>query len=33
MMADWSLNIDVEMIYEQDLFGSTFNFKIMKLYI
>lgn len=32
MMADWNLSIDVEMIYEQDLFGSTFstfNFKII----
>lgn len=32
-MADWNLSIDVEMIYEQDLFGSTFNLKIIKLYI
>lgn len=28
MMSDGKLSIDVEVIYEQDFFGSTFNFEI-----
>lgn len=31
MMADWNLSIDVEVIYEQEVLGSTFNFKIIEL--
>ena len=33
MMADWILSIDVEMIYEEDIFGSNINLKMVYLYI